>query len=280
MTLHDTVINNMDLPFLDKEETCSADDCTIIRTMAGADTQAELLDAENFVIRQLNENQEQYNKLVDFAHDRTVYDYNYFVGVSTDIIKSLTIKFDGVDVSLDAVFNGLNVDLLGGFEVSVASVSERIADFLRPLQGQLQYLGTPLKAAISTIQNLIDQYNILRAVLRLLSTVYGELHKVLGPPFDLIWNKFNAPNLSLYANLPDGNFFNSLDLNISIPGIGSLPSTSAIWDFVGDRAGDFKDLLKAALNGALALLRTSIGGPRNFLELQRISILEVPRTNR
>jgi hypothetical protein len=169
MTLRETVVNNMDLPFLDNEETCPADAKTIIRTMAGSDTQAELLGVEALVTQHFRLIEDQYNAVADGAHDRAVYDYKYFVGVSVDIPKSFIIEVDGLNLSLNDTFNGLNVDLLGGFQVFLDSVTVRIADFMVPIQNQLRNVAELYGKALATIQNLIDEYNRLRDVLVILN---------------------------------------------------------------------------------------------------------------
>jgi hypothetical protein len=98
--------------------------------------------------------------------------------------------------------------------------------------------------------------------------VFGELRRVFGAPFELIVNKFDVPDLSLLIE-HDGNYFNPVDLDISIPDIGSLPPLT--WDFFPDT---FKDLLRSTLNIALARLRASVGGLRNFIELEQKRILK------
>lgn len=103
----------------------------------------------------------------------------------SNVLDSLDIRLkELIEVSLDAIFDGLNVDLLGGFQVFLAciheqegstvmcpvpSISVRIADFLQPLQAKLQFLANYLQSALLTIQVLIDQYNSLRAAMQSLS---------------------------------------------------------------------------------------------------------------
>jgi hypothetical protein len=253
--VHELVINGNDLPFVLSEAICPADTRKTILTKAGGDTEADLMDVNEFVAQYLRRADKAFDAVVDHAHDRAEYDKNYFLGQLVQMIDKIIDKIDDLEVSIDASINLSRVDLRNafqGFVVCIApqkgstvmcpvpSVSVRIDEIVQLLRKQFDYARMLLSIAFEAIADLVDQYNMLKASLRSLAD-----SKFLD--FFLLHNCCSLRVLSLltYSSIvhPLLNQFSTKSVNfwesrLMLPGSNSMDLT-----FVGSSISPTADIL-------------------------------------
>lgn len=181
-TLHELVINGHDLPFVLKNEAiCPAETRKAILTTAGGDTEADLMDINDYVAQYIERADKSFDAVVDYGHDRAVYDRNYFLGKIVQLIDTIIDQIDDFEVSMNATFtlSGIELrDVFQGFVACVApqrgskyvcrvpSVKVRIDEIVQVLRNQFDYARMLLRIAFEAIADLVDNYNMLKAALR------------------------------------------------------------------------------------------------------------------